>query len=69
MEDIFHPFEKVQGNASALGTGSYNFSDPNAINTATYYRIKMYEGTEYKYSKIIYIAEPKQTVLRCEKPG
>jgi len=55
----FSAIGNVQGTAFATGTGSYNFIDPNSLKTAAYYRIKMYEGTDYKYSKVILLSPDK----------
>jgi hypothetical protein len=55
----FSPIGKVQGNASSAGAGSYNFTDPNSLKAAAYYRIKMTDGTQSKYSKIILLSPDK----------
>jgi trimeric autotransporter adhesin len=49
----------VNGKALSDAGASYTFNDPGVLNGATYYRIKMIEGTGYKYSKIILLSPDK----------
>jgi len=51
----FTAIATIQGNA-INGNGSYAFTDPEALTSPGYYRIKMIEGTSFKYSKTLLLS-------------
>ena len=55
----FYTAGSITGNADASGSATYNFNDPVALNTQSYYRIKITDGTASKYSKIILLSGSK----------
>ena len=48
----------VQGNA-VNGAGIYSFTDPSALTTPSYYRIKMIDQSTFKYGKTILLSPDK----------
>jgi hypothetical protein len=51
----FSTIGAVKGNA-LNGTGAYSYTDPEALNAAAYYRIKVTEENGFKYTKLILLS-------------
>lgn len=49
----FSKINTVNGAAGSGGSGNYSFTDPDMLKEATYYRIKLVDGDNYRYSQII----------------
>jgi hypothetical protein len=60
----FSKIGTIVGNASNSGNKSYYFADPNPVSTETYYRIKITDGNEVKYSKTIVLSNKRQFSTR-----
>ena len=55
---VFLPIGTVKGNA-ANGTGHYLFNDPQALSASAYYRIKIMEEAQYKYTRTVLLTPGK----------
>jgi trimeric autotransporter adhesin len=49
---VFLPVGTVKGDATG-GTGHYTFNDPQSLTSAAYYRIKIMEEAQYKFTKTV----------------
>lgn len=51
----FTTLARINGKAPAGFGSEYSFTDPAAVGTGAYYRIRVVEGSNHKYSRIIYL--------------
>jgi hypothetical protein len=52
----YQPLATIMGKASAGMGDSYNYNDPNPVNSQSYYRIELIDHAYHNYSRIILLS-------------